>query len=90
VPLKRAEWQRYEPTDDGGAVRIVADMGALELRRVDVEDGPDAVTITLFEDLPAGVDAIPAIGIEALLIVSLPTPLNGRPVVDGASGEWRR
>jgi hypothetical protein len=47
MPLEPAEWQRYEPTDDGEAVTVVADMGALELRRFDVEDGPDAVTITL-------------------------------------------
>ena len=90
MPLRPAEWQRYEPTDDGDAGRIVANMGALELRRVDVEDGPDTVTITLFEDLPVGVDAVPAIGIGVLLIVALPTPLNGRPVIDGASGEPRR
>jgi hypothetical protein len=65
MALQPAEWQRYEPVDDGTAVRIVANMGALELRRVDVEDGPDAVTITIYEDLPDGVGVIPAIGIGA-------------------------
>jgi hypothetical protein len=90
MALQPAEWQRYEPVDDGTAVRIVANMGALELRRVDVEDGPDAVTITIYEDLPDGVGVIPAIGIGATLFVPLPSPLEGRPVIDGASGERRR
>jgi len=90
VALRPAQWQRYEPAEDGSAVRLVANMGALQLRRVDVEDGSDAVTITLYEELPDGVDAIPAIGVGATLVVPLPTPLEDRPVIDGASGERRR
>jgi len=90
MALRPAEWQRYTSVDDGAALLIVANLGALPLRRVDVEDGPETVTITMYEDLPDGVDAIPAIGIGATLLVPLPTPLAGRPVIDGASGERRR
>ncbi len=90
MALRAVEWHSYEPVDGGAAVQIAATLGALEPRRIDVEDGPDAVTITVYEDLPAGTTAIPLIGIGARFEVRLPTPLAGRRVVDGASGTRRR
>lgn len=86
---RAAEWHSYEPVDDGAAVRIAATLGALQPRRIDVEDGPAAVTITVYEDLPAGTTAIPMIGIGVRFEVRLPTPLAARRVVDGASGTER-
>ncbi len=71
-------------------VWIAATLGALQPRRIEVQDGPDVITITIYEDLPAGTTAIPMIGIVAQFEVRLPTPLAGRRVVDGASGTERR
>lgn len=90
VTLRAVEWHSYEPIDEGAVLRIVATMGALEPRRIDVEEGPDAVTITVYEDLPAGTTAIHLIAIGARFEVLLPTPLAERRVVDGASGTERR
>lgn len=90
MALRAVEWHSYEPVDGGAAVQIAATLGAPEPRRIDLEDGPDAVTITVYEDLPAGTTAIPLIGIGARFEVRLPTPLAGRRVVDGASGTQRR
>ena len=90
VTLRAVQWQSYEPVDDGATVRIAATLGAPQPRRIDVRDGPDAVTITVYEDLPPGTTAIPLIGIGVRFEVLLPTPLARRPVIDGASGTERR
>jgi hypothetical protein len=90
MALRPAEWQRYKPVDGGRAVHLVAQMGMHGLRRVDVLDAPDAVTITLYEDVPPGTWVVHTMGLGAVLLVALPTPLEGRPVIDGASGLRRR
>ena len=83
-----AEWRSYAPADDGKTVRIATTMTGLAPCRVDVDDQPDAVTITLYEHLPESGVYHP-IGVRAVFEVALPTPPAGRPVIDGASGERR-
>jgi hypothetical protein len=57
------------------------------LDHVDVDDGANAVTITLFEghDTSAGDVACIEIGVFKRVIVTLDQPLDGRDLVDGAA-----
>jgi hypothetical protein len=82
-----AEWRTYARAD-GDAVRISATMTGLPPCRVDVDDRPDAVTITLYEHLPESGRFHP-VGVSAAFEIPLPTPLAGRPLIDGATGERR-
>jgi hypothetical protein len=89
VTLRAIEWRSFEPIDDGASLRVAVTLGALEPRRIEVEDGPDAVTVAVYDEWPDGTTGIPQIGISTRFEVPLPTPLAGRHVVDGASGARR-
>src|SRR4051794_9767276 len=87
MPLHAAKWLGY--VDDGATVQIVATMTAFEPRRIDLDDAPDSVTVTIYEHVPDDRGIHELIGISVRFEVPLPTPLAGRPVIDGASGERR-
>jgi hypothetical protein len=77
--------------DDGRTVNVDFTSGVepcAVLDHVDVSYGADAVTITLFEghDPSAGEVACIAIGVFKRTIVTLDQPLEGRAIVDGATG----
>ena len=94
--LEPAEWERAVEIDGGAKLRLAATLGVYPLARVDVEDGPDAVTVTLYERfsydpaIPEEEQAVIAIGIGIRLDVPLPSPLAGRRLIDGATGRARR
>jgi hypothetical protein len=88
--LLRTRWHRYEPSAVG--VRIVWCTGPCPLARVEVDESPQQVTISLWERFPPrfaqggariGIPAILAIRcVEVPLIV----PLGERRVIDGCTG----
>jgi hypothetical protein len=94
--LLPAEWERAVELDGGAALRIMATMGVLELARVDVEERPDTVTITLYErywhdtGIPDDEQATIALGLVTSFDVPISSPLAGRRLVDGATGTARR
>jgi hypothetical protein len=87
--LHAAEWRGYAPSADDETVQIVAMMTSFEPRRVDVEDDEDSVTVTIHEYVPDEHGIHEPIGVSTRFDVPLPTPLAGRPVIDGATGERR-
>jgi hypothetical protein len=89
--LRLAAWNRGVAIGDGSTIRLVAVMGACPLVRVDVDERAHAVTVSLFERLPAGAmtdgdAAIPAVGIVVWFDVPISAPLDDRTLIDGATG----
>lgn len=90
--LEAIAWHRSEPVGDGRLLKVVWFTGPCALERVDVEERPDRVTITLYERLPPAFDrdgtpiAIPAVGVMRCVDVPLNEPLGSWPVYDGATG----
>jgi hypothetical protein len=76
--------------NDDGTVTILFVSGVepcAVLDHVQVDDTDDAVTVTLFEghDPSAGDVACIEIGVLKSVTITLDQPLDGRPIVDGAS-----
>jgi hypothetical protein len=76
--------------DDDRTVTIVFWSGVepcAVLDHIDVDDGTDAVTITLFQgsDPNAGNVACIEIAVQKQVTISLAEPLAGRAIVDGAA-----
>jgi hypothetical protein len=102
--LVATRWHAWIPLDDGRRVRIVASMGAFPPARVEVEERPASLVITLFERRPPrlspdGIEyGIFDIAITASFDIMLPTRLRGRRLIDGVTGfdpntvkpDWRR
>jgi hypothetical protein len=89
--LRRTAWHRGVAIGDGSTIRVVAMMGACPLVRVDVDERPHAVIVSLFERLPAEARtdedvAIAAVGIVVTVDVPISAPLNDRTLIDGATG----
>jgi hypothetical protein len=86
-------WHRHHPVGDGRRVKVVSMAGPESLERVDVEELPARVTITLWQHLPAmfleedTVYASAASATTCCVEVTLTEPLGARPVYDGATGE---
>jgi len=75
--------------DDGRTLTIFFWSGVepcYVLDHVDVDYGPDAITVTLFEghDASAGDVACIEIAVSKSVTITLDEPLAGRPIVDGA------
>ena len=85
-------WHRSEPSEDGRLVKIVQVTGLSPLERVDVDEDPDRVTITLYERHPPAFDrdgtptGTAAVSVTRCVAVPLAAALANRPVYDGATG----
>jgi hypothetical protein len=88
--LVKTRWHHYQPSPEGA--KIIWFTGPCPLERVDVEETPERVTVTLWERYPAAFAeggtpiAIPAIGLIRSVDVRLEAPLNAREVIDGTTG----
>ena len=97
-------WHAWIPLSDGRRARIIASMGPAPPARVDVEERPGSLVVTLFErrrlrSTPDGMvyDRL-LIGITAAFEIVLPTALQGRRLIDSVTGfdpntvkpDWRR
>ena len=88
--LVKTRWHRHDASQAG--VRIAWFTGPCPLERVDVDETPERVTITLLERHPprfaeGGTPyAIAAIGVTHCVDVTLQAPLGAREVIDGATG----
>ncbi len=91
--LATKPWHRSEPVGDGRRLKVVWFTGPRPLERVDVEEEPDRVTVTLWERMPPAFDAdgtptaTRAIGIMRCVEVLLAQPLGDRRVFDGATDQ---
>jgi hypothetical protein len=83
--LVATRWHGWIPLDDGRRVRILASMGPFPPARIEVEERPASLVITLFERRPEPVYGWFAIAIPASFDITLPTPLQGRRLVDGVT-----
>jgi hypothetical protein len=76
--------------DDGSSLTVFFWSGVepcYVLDHVDVDEGPDAITITLFEGRDASAGDVACIEIALLkkVVVSLDAPVGDRRIVDGAA-----
>ncbi|HEX6400837.1 MAG TPA: hypothetical protein VF108_10280, partial [Actinomycetota bacterium] len=76
--------------DDGSSVTVFFWSGVepcYVLDHVDVAEGPDAITITLFEGRDASASDVACIEIALLkkVVVPLDAPVGDRRIVDGAA-----
>jgi hypothetical protein len=90
VDLRPIAWTRARVARDDRTVTIDFASGIAPcsvLDHVDVEDHPDAVTITLFEGHAPGAGNVACIEIAQLKAVRilLDRPVNDRELVDGAA-----
>lgn len=90
--LRAAAWHRFESGGNDKVLKIAWFTGGCPLERVDVEEHPERVTVTLHERYPPAFDrdgvaiGIPAVGMIKCVEVGLDWPLAQRPVFDGATG----
>jgi hypothetical protein len=87
--VRARPWDEAEPVGDGSTLRITYTSGVAPcnvLDHVEVEEGPEAVTVTLYEGSdPAQPDAVCIeIAKTKAVEVALSQPLGDREVVDGA------
>jgi hypothetical protein len=88
--LVRKRWNRCEPSAVG--VKIVWYTGPCPLAKIDVEETPQHVIITLWERCPPRFAqdgtryGVAAIGLTRCVEVPLAAPLGGRAVIDGRTG----
>jgi hypothetical protein len=88
--LVHTRWHRCEPS--AGGVKIVWYTGPCPLAKVDVEETPERVTVTLWERYPPAFGeggtptVIPAIGLTHCVEVPLAAPLGARQAIDGKTG----
>jgi hypothetical protein len=85
----KVAWTEAKPSADGHALTVVWWSGVepcYALDRVDVAEGADAVTVTLYEgrDKRQPDAACIEIAVEKSTEVKLKAPLGGRKIVDGA------
>ena len=90
VDLRPIAWTRARVAHDGRTVTIHFASGIAPcsvLDHVDVDDRPDAITITLFEGHAPDAGDVACIEIAQLKAVQilLDRPVNGRELVDGAA-----
>jgi hypothetical protein len=86
----KVRWISAKPSPDGRSLRIVWWSGVEPcntLDRVEVAEKKDSVTVTLYEgpDRRSPDVACIEIAVQKTTTVTLPTPLDGRRVVDGAA-----
>jgi hypothetical protein len=90
--LVAAPWQRCEAFGDGRRLRVLSLGGGAPLERVDVEECPGDVTITLLERHPPRFlsdgtpSAVTAVAVLKCAEIRLKEPLAERVAIDGATG----
>ncbi|MFO7253356.1 MAG: hypothetical protein DIU60_021655 [Actinomycetes bacterium] len=89
VNPRKVPWTSAEPVGDGRTIRVVWTSGVepcATLDRVEVDEGRDQVTVTLYEGPSrASPDAVCIeIAINKVTEVRLKRPLGDRRIVDGA------
>jgi hypothetical protein len=88
--LVKTRWHHHQPSPAG--VKIVWFTGPCPLERVDVDETPERVTITVWERYPPAFTeggtpiGIAAIGLVQSVDVRLEAPLGDREVIDGTTG----
>lgn len=88
--LVRRRWHRFEPAPTG--VKIVWCTGGCPLARVDVDESPEQITITLWEEFPPRfAEGGTRIGLRAIsktrcVEIPLAAGVEQRLVVDGSTG----
>jgi hypothetical protein len=91
--LEATRWHRCAAVGDGTLLKVLWFSGIWPLERVDVDERPDRVTITLWERLPPAFDGRGFLVADPLVLkrrcveVPLRAPLGSRPVYDGATGK---
>jgi hypothetical protein len=92
VDLRTLPWTSAEPVEGGRQLRVLASLDGgppcTVLARVDLEEGADEVTVTLWVGRRPDADCSgerPALGFPAVTSVDLSSPLGRRGVRDGAN-----
>ncbi len=91
VDLRPVRWNRVEPAADGRSLTVHFKLGkppCSMLGRVDTDEAVDAVTVTLMVGRLPHADCSgpqPLIASPRTVTVQLDSPLDGRPVRDGAA-----
>jgi hypothetical protein len=87
LDVEARSWDRSDRLSDH-AVRVRFLSSPEECRglaRVDVEETPERVIITLFEGSVPGVETCVGLGVLKAVDVRLEAPLSGREIIDGAT-----